>query len=205
MCLHSAFLLIYWLLELPQTHSQNRFQEAYQFGDITQAIFSGGSKRLNNIFVTWTPPSDAHVTEEPAGAAAKSPPVITSDDIWGSFFRQSEMVLVEALRGGLVGLDDVDDIEPSLLLGLPGLTLLETCLRSRRLPGLQLSCGIEVNDRTIPDDMAELYHALVHIKANLEELNLTESEEHYLRHRVLSVGKEEEERLQALTLAPDPY
>eukprot|EP00656_Telonema_subtile_P012050 TRINITY_DN16041_c0_g1_i1.p1 TRINITY_DN16041_c0_g1~~TRINITY_DN16041_c0_g1_i1.p1 ORF type:complete len:251 (+),score=63.67 TRINITY_DN16041_c0_g1_i1:188-940(+) len=157
----------------------------YQFGDISRTIASRTTEHLQHVFNTWQPRLEA-----PPEA---SPQDVTMTDLWGSFFKQSELVCLESLRALMLDVDDVEGLEPFLFLGLAALTLLEVVLRSRGGNGLQLACGIAVTAHTVPEEVAELYSALAQCKVMAEEHALGPEDEEFLRYAVLFAEAEESE------------
>jgi len=113
---------------------------------------------------------------------------VAMEDIWGTFFRQSEEVLIALLFKKKVSLDDVDDIEPYLMLGLPAATFLEAVLRSRDQGGLVMATGLTVTEKTVPSEVSALFKALTKCKAGC--IGLTSEDEMYLRFAVLFQMKE---------------
>lgn len=88
-----------------------------------------------------------------------------------------------------VSLDDVDDIEPYLLLGLPAATFLEAVLRSRGQEGLVMATGLTVTEATVPSQVLALYNGLGKCKIGCE--NLSAEDAAYLRYAVLFQMKEQ--------------
>mmetsp|Transcript_54756 Transcript_54756/g.124709 ORF Transcript_54756/g.124709 Transcript_54756/m.124709 type:complete len:383 (+) Transcript_54756:738-1886(+) len=64
--------------------------------------------------------------------------LVALDDIWDSFFSACAVALTEAHGAGWVARADVEDAEPYLLLGCPGLVLLEALERSIGAQGVVL-------------------------------------------------------------------
>ena len=69
---------------------------------VTPAFFQ--AHHLNDIFRTWGGLGNGQLK-------SSSHEPVAMEDIWGSFFRQSEEVLLMLLASGRVTVDDVDDIE----------------------------------------------------------------------------------------------
>eukprot|EP00756_Hemistasia_phaeocysticola_P065868 Hpha_TRINITY_DN8847_c0_g2::TRINITY_DN8847_c0_g2_i1::g.141432::m.141432 len=99
-----------------------------------------------------------------------------------------------AMDQGLLLRSVVEDQEPSLFLGLPGLTLLDCALHSLNEPieshYLRLKDGTKVAPETFSDDPGKLalHHALVEGRRLVQKGKLTEDERGRLRVAVLNAG-----------------
>lgn len=83
-------------------------------------------------------------------------------------------------------------LQPFLYIGLSGLTLVEAVIRSAGAPGLTMSHGISVSDESVPEEMKELYTALVKAKQEYEAaLPITTAELEFVRQSVLFAGDRE--------------
>ena len=164
----------------------------YQFGDITKSITH---KALENVFSTWQPALTAAPAEDCAPGEADPTPLLM-EDLWGSFFRQSELVCLGALQSGSLSLEDVQGLEPFMFIGLPALTLFEAILRSRAVSGLQLACGVAVTEANVPDEVAELYRAVAECKAAVVEMELTTEDEAFMRYATMFAEADAEDAVE---------
>eukprot|EP00658_Telonema_sp_P-2_P030351 TRINITY_DN22932_c0_g1_i2.p1 TRINITY_DN22932_c0_g1~~TRINITY_DN22932_c0_g1_i2.p1 ORF type:complete len:280 (-),score=59.51 TRINITY_DN22932_c0_g1_i2:251-1090(-) len=172
-------------------------KEEYVFGDVTRTIVRKSGRQLEDVFlrhrmnaIAADNSNDTTVIQyaqvHHTGAAAPEEAAdISMDDLWGSFFSQSELVCLEALRDGLLSPDAVHELDPFLFIGLPGLTLLEAVLRSRGNVGLEMSTGLVVTASNVPAEVAGLYRALDTCKLAMEPFDLTQHDCEFLRYAVL--------------------
>merc|ERR1711924_165604 len=110
-------------------------------------------------------------------------------DVWHMFFTQARACGVKAVEQGVISVADVEEQEPYLFLGLPGLTLLELALRSldAETDTLVLACGAVLSRRSLPEGAGstELFVALIHATHELREVAFSDEDVSHLRQAVL--------------------
>lgn len=107
---------------------------------------------------------------------------------WESFFSQCKAVGVEALRGGHLSLDLLEDSDPTVFVGIPGVVVLRAIRQSPLgKPILRLADGFSVTARQIPKlrDAQDIWNRLMMAKEAFETASPSPSELELLEVSVL--------------------
>lgn len=184
--------------------------DGYAFGDITRTV--GRSLRSRLASVDWRGASgrdegDASyhfgdisrcvarnfTTQFSEGCNADKQKDFHGDigDAWRMFFAQARACGIEALRNGTISAADVEEQEPYLFLGLPGLAVLELVIRSidAQEGTLVLASGAVLSRQTLPEGQGsrELFGVVMHAVRELRTAGFCKAQLSRLRHAVLRI------------------
>jgi len=149
--------------------------QRYQFGDVTRVVvlnlFSDVSVRQDaaNATVPARPPPFAAAISDlpPAGQQVLASLTPQLQGLWLAFFNAVHHVGRQAVAAGELDAEDVEAMDPSVLLGLPALAALEcaidsapSCAASRGLPDDDANDGLVVRS-SMPDEAGALSPAVL--------------------------------------------
>ena len=114
--------------------------------------------------------------------------------IWDSFFTMLESTMLEVMHSRLCSREDVESIEPYLVLGLPSLVFCRTLQRSADCVGIKLANGEVIDANTAPNSYLTelLLPKFMSVKAKFDTLQLSEVEYTAVENWLLLGGKEED-------------
>jgi hypothetical protein len=90
-----------------------------------------------------------------------------------------------------ITLEEIEDFEPFLFIGLPAVTLFHLIMRSMRVEGLLLESGIQVVESNCPSNFLAMYGLLMETKVqlkNLGEESLSDHESLWVQKFLLYAG-----------------
>lgn len=145
----------------------------YRFGDITRSLLR---KRFSK------PKAQRHQPPLPVGP-------VTANTVWRNFMNISVRCGRSAVTSGTLSVEDVEDQEPFLFLGLPALTVFEALMRSLQAPAncIVLSSGHQVTPANVPEESGgrSMLEAMILTKAQIIKTVLSSSEVDALRRKIL--------------------
>jgi len=114
------------------------------------------------------------------------------EETWSEFMHRCYLLGKYSIEVGILPKEDLEDYSPYLYLGIPGITLLQSLLRSKDVNlGFKVGQNKEIEEGSMPDQLKPLFRDMVRAKELYKNLKATDEEIDMMHQAALFAGESE--------------